>query len=149
MSSVLYNIAKAGIENGSIDLDTNTIKALLITGTPAINVDHDDVAAVLAANAEASGTGYASGPGGAGRKTVTVSVAVDDTNDRSDATIAATSWSAILLGATIKAVLYYKHVSGTDDTLNIPIAITDAATGLPFTTNGSDLNLGASIVRVS
>ena len=149
MAATVYNVAKKKWLDGTLDMDTDTIKVLLITGTVSINPDHATVAAVLAAMAEANGTGYTSGVGSSSRKTVTMTVAQDDANDRATATSSTTSWTGVSLAATIKGYLYYKHASGSDDTLNFPIGFVDDATGLPLTTNGSDVNLAASVFRLA
>lgn len=149
MASFVHNVAKKKLLEGTLDLDNDTIKILAITGAGTPNPDHATVTAVLAATAEANGTGYTQGPASASRKTVAVTVAQDDSNDRATATTAATSWSSVTLGATIKALLIYKHASGSDDSLNFPIAYIDDAAGLPFTTNGSDINLAAQVLRLT
>lgn len=85
--------------------------------------DYDTVAALLAAaNDEATNTGY-------GRKTITsVTVTVDDTNNRTDIDIADQTWEAVQAtgGAWGDLLLAYDPdtTGGTDADL-IPLAILD------------------------
>jgi hypothetical protein len=97
-------------------------------------VDHDTVAAMLAAaNDEADFTNY-------GRKTITsVTVTVDDTNDRVDVDIADQTWTTAG-GATNntlgKAVLAYDDdTTGGNDTNLIPLTYHDFSA----VTDGNDL----------
>lgn len=149
MANTVYNVAKSRWLSGDLDMNSDTIKTILVEGTPTINADHATVAAVLAAGAELVCTGYTAGPGSASRKTNTMTVAQDDTNDRATAATNAQTWSTLSGGDVIRAYLIYEHVSGTDDTLNFPIAIVDTDTGLPLTTNGSDVALGVVTVRLT
>lgn len=149
MANVYYNIAKGRHQSGDLDLNSDTIKVLLIEGSTAPDPDHDTVAEVVAAAAELVCTGYTAGPGSASRKTLTVTVTVDDTNNRSDAVSNSQTWTALSDGSIIRQYLIYEHISGSDDTLNIPIACVDTDSGLPLTTNGSDVSLGAVTLRMS
>lgn len=149
MANFVFNQAKLRMQTGALDWDSDTIKEALITGSGTPSADDDTVAAVLATASEANGTGYASGPGGSGRKTLSCSAAVDDANDRSDVTIASRTYTSISLAATVKGRLIYEHISGSDDALNIPLLWIDTVSGLPFTTNGSDLTVGADTFRIS
>lgn len=145
MATTVYNIAKK--KYSPDDLAAATVKVLLIETACTISADHDDVAEVLATGAEFSGTNYTSGASSTDRKTVVVTAAVDNGNDRGTATTATTSWSAIN-GGTINQFLIYVH-TGSNDASNIPVMIVDDATGLPLTTNGSDVDLAAQVVRYS
>lgn len=144
MSTTVFNIAKK--KYSPDDLAAATVKVLLIETACTINADHDDVAEILATGAEFSGTNYTSGVASTDRKTVVVTAAVDNGNDRATATTATTSWTAIN-GGNITQFLVYVHVSGVNDNLNIPVMIVDDASGLPLTTNGSDVNLAAQVIR--
>ena len=55
MASDTYNIGKRGVLDGTVDHDDGTLKVALFTGTFTFNVDHADVAAVVAVNTEATG----------------------------------------------------------------------------------------------
>jgi hypothetical protein len=76
MASAIYNSFKRDIANGSIDLDTDTIKVMLVTSTYAPNVDTHTKRSDI--TNEVVGTGYVAGGGTLASKTV----AVDNTNDR-------------------------------------------------------------------
>lgn len=149
MANTVYNVAKSRWLSGDLDMNSDTIKTLLIEGTPTINPDHATVAAVLAAGAELVCTGYTAGPGSTSRKTNTVTVTQEDASDRASAATNSQTWTALSGGDVIRAYLLYEHISGTDDTLNFPIAIVDTDTGLPLTTNGSDVSLGAVTIRLT
>jgi hypothetical protein len=149
MANFIYNVAKTRMQNGGLDLDTDTIKCLLVEGSTAGDPDHATVAAALAVHAELVCTGYTAGPGSSSRKTETITVTGDNANDRSDAVTGSQTWTALSDGSIVQKYLIYKHVSGSDDTLNIPIALIDTATGLPLTTNGSDVTRAATTLRLA
>jgi len=100
MADVIYNSFKKKIMDGSIDLDTDTIKVALVTSsyTPVQDTHDffDDV------TNEVSGTGYTAGGATLGSKTVTQ----DDTNDRGVFDAADTSWSSSTL--TARGAVIYK-----------------------------------------
>jgi len=74
MADVIYNAFKANIMNGGIDLDTDTIKVLLVTSTYVPNQDtHVDRADVTN---EVTGTGYT-----AGGDTITTPTVTQDNTD--------------------------------------------------------------------
>lgn len=126
MAETVYNVAKGGWFNGEIDLEANDIRALLLVGAVTINPDHTTVAAVLAANTEASHGSY-------GRETLTgETVTIDHTNDRADFTAATADFGA-LDSTTPTAMLFYKFV--TDDAGSIPLSIHD--TGFGTAANGA------------
>ncbi len=135
MAETVYNVAKAGLFNGEIDLEADTIKALLLTGALSIDADHATVAAVLAANTEASDGSYA-------RQTVgTKAVSQDDANDRADWDSADIDFGS-LDNETPTACLIYKEV--TNDSDSIPISIHDsnfgtAANGAGYTVTVADI----------
>jgi hypothetical protein len=136
MASFLYNRGKKEILDGTIDLVNDTLKAMLVTSSYSANPD-DDFASAPAA-AELSGTGYASGFAGAGRKTLaSKSITEDDTNNRAEFTAANLQWTGIDAG-TAAAVVLYKHL--TNDGASVLIAYIDTG-GFPKTTNGGDLNI--------
>lgn len=139
MASFIYNVAAVGIANGTIDLDSNTLKVMLIksTYTPA---NHNDlvVSTNLTAN-EIAATNYAGGFGGAGRKTAT-GVTVSQNNSLPGAKVVLNNLTWTALGGatndTIGAAVVIKE--GTADSDSIPIAFWDI-TDTP--TNGGDFTL--------
>ncbi len=121
MANAIYPKAKEAFLNGEIDLTDNTIKVALVdTGTYTYNTAHDfynDVSGVL-------GT-----PVALSSKTVTSGVF-----DAADCTFTTPS-----AGTSIEALIIYKD-TGTASTSNL-IAYIDTGTGLPFTSNGADIDI--------
>ncbi len=121
MANAIYPKAKEAFLNGEIDLSDNTIKVALVdTGTYTYNTAHDfynDVSGVL-------GT-----PVALSSKTVTSGVF-----DAADCTFTTPS-----AGTSIEALIIYKD-TGTASTSNL-IAYIDTGTGLPFTSNGADIDI--------
>lgn len=142
MPSFVYNTAAKEIADGTIDLDTDTLKVMLIgTGTAYTPDRDDDFVDEGGANdpidAELNGvSGYTRGFGNAGRKTASVTVEVDKANDRAEVDIADLTWTALGTGDTIAAAILIKE--GTDDTDTKLIAYFDV-TDTP--TNGGDITL--------
>lgn len=123
MANALYAKGREGFLDGSIDWDTNTIKAVLLDAaeyTPNLATDDnlDDVPALARV-----GT-----PQTLGSKTVTGGVA-----DAADITFPAVT------GAVCEYILIYKD-TGVESTSRL-IALIDSATNLPVTPNGGDINV--------
>jgi len=99
MADVVYNAFKKNIMNGTIDLDTDTIKVMLVTSdyTPDIDLHDykDDV------TNEVSGTGYTAG----GKALTTTSVTQDNTDDEGVFDADDVTWSSSTITAR-GAVLY-------------------------------------------
>lgn len=127
MASVVFNIAKSGMMDGTIDLNSHDIRcALLMTNT---NADTDVDANTLSGLTldECDATGYA-------RQALTgEAVSTDDTNDRGefDANDAVFSGMSGNASRAIQGALIYKHV--TNDSDAIPIAFIDFASDVPAT----------------
>ena len=120
MANELYDKARQGFLDGSIDWDTDDIRAILID-TDDYTVDlanHDNLDDIPAA-ARVAVSGALTG------KTVTNGVA-----DAADVTFSAVT------GDQSEALVLYKH-TGTESTSRL-IAYIDSATGLPVTPNGGD-----------
>lgn len=143
MADIVYNVAKTRIATGATDLDTSTLKMLLLktTAAGAFNPDLVSVTALKAVGgvAEADFTGYV-------RKTLTsVTAAQDDTNDRANVDAANITWDPAG-GATnntpVAAVIYH-DVDGTDANSKL-VAYYDtnfgviATNGSPYTVNIAD-----------
>lgn len=105
MASVIYNSFKRDIANGSIDLDTDTIKVMLVTSSYSPNIDthdkRDDVT-----NEVANGNGYTTGGATLAGKTVTV----DNTNDRAIFDADNVVWSTATI--TARGAVLYKSRGG-------------------------------------
>src|SRR3954471_10153809 len=103
MASGAYSAGILAILNGAIDLDTTTLKVMLVNNSYTYDPDHPFVssgagAANLATN-EIVATNYTGGFAGAGRKTATVTLAEQTANNRVVVKIADLTWTA-LGGAT-------------------------------------------------
>ena len=146
MAETVYNLAKSGMADGSIDLDTNTIRILLLktTAAGAYDPDLNTVADVLAVGsvAECDFTNYV-------RKTMTVTVSVDDTNNRANVDAADVTWSSAggASNNTPAAALVYKFV--TDDASSTPIAYYDTNFGSTSTNGGDFTGTISDFLRIS
>ena len=123
MANALYTKAKQGLIDGSIDLDTDDVRAIFVDGadyTPvlATHDNLDDIPAV----ARVAVSGALAG------KTVT-----DGVFDADDKVISAVT------GDQFEYIVLYKH-TGTESTSRL-ILLIDTATGLPCTPNGSDITI--------
>lgn len=106
MASVVYNSFKRDIMNGSIDLDTDTIKVALVTSSYTPNIDtHDNFDDITS---EVSGTGYT-----AGGATLSVTVSVDTTDDEGVFDAVDTTWTTATV--TARGAVIYKS-TGTSST---------------------------------
>lgn len=133
MATTLYNNFKELLLNGGIDLDTDTIEALIIDDTTAYTPDIDNhvfVNDVTAVASEMSGTGYS-------RKTLSVTVSQDNTNDQAVADATDLSYTGLNAG-TIQGVLIYKSVTTDSDS---PVIGWYESTDFPLPTNGGDVTL--------
>ena len=123
MANQLYTKAKQGLIDGSIDLDTDNIKAVLVDGadyTPNL-ATHDNLDDIPVAGRVATSGNLAS-------KTVT-----DGVFDAADVTISAVS------GDQFEYIVLYKD-TGVESTSRL-ILLIDTATGLPCTPNGGDITI--------
>ncbi len=123
MASALYDKGREGFLDGSIDWDTDDIRAILVdAGNYTVNLaSHANLSDIPGAGRVATSDALAS-------KTVTAGVA-----DAADKTFVAVT------GATVEAIVLYKH-TGTEATSRL-IAYLDTGTGLPLTPNGGDVVL--------
>jgi len=144
MSLVYYQFKhlEAGASGSTprIDLLNDTIKVMLVGSTYSSTVDDSFVSPTIAAGQELSGTNYAGGYGGSGRKTLSSKVITrDDVNDRAEFSAAPVTWTAINAGTAAAAVIIRER-SLTGDTMSELIAYINTG-GFPITTNGGDLTL--------
>lgn len=138
----VYNVAKSGILDATIDMDADTFEVLLLKSSPvpAFDSDQTTVTGVLgqAANTELTDASYTAN-GTSGRVVLgTVTVAVDQANDRGEADAPDTTYTA-LDNETIGAVVLYKRVGAagpSGDGSHIPIAFYDVADQV---TNGGNI----------
>lgn len=137
MASGFYSQGVLKCLDGTIDLDTSTLKVMLVSSSYSYDPDHDFVDDISAN--EISATNYTGGFGGAGRKTASVSMQRSTTNNRVEIALADLTWTA--LGGASNAtpsgcVLIYE--TGGADTAAIPIAFLDFS---DTPTNGGDFTL--------
>lgn len=111
MADVIYNSFKKKIMDGSIDLDTDTIKVVLVTSSYTPNIDtHTQYSHITN---QVTGTGYTAG----GATLANKSVAVDTTNDRAKFDADDTTWTSA--SVTARGAIIYKYVDNEgspDDT---------------------------------
>jgi hypothetical protein len=97
--------------DGSIDLDTDTIKVVLVTSSYTPNIDtHTQYSHITN---QVTGTGYTAG----GATLANKSVAVDTTNDRAKFDADDTTWTTASI--TARGAIIYKYVDNAgspDDT---------------------------------
>jgi hypothetical protein len=75
MANAIYNSFKRDIANGSIDLDTDTIKLMLVTSDYTPNIDTNAKRSDV--TNEVSGAGYTTGGAALQNKTVTINPTSD------------------------------------------------------------------------
>lgn len=136
MTSLVFNRALEQWAKGTIDFDTDSFKAMLVTSSYAPNKDthdfRDDV------TNEVVGTGYV-----AGGAAITVGVTIDTANDRIDISLGATSWASSTI--TAAAAVIYKSRGGASSADEI-IAYIDFGGNIVST--GGTFSLTASTLRV-
>ncbi len=104
VTGTLYNSFKRDIMNGSIDLDTDTIKVMLCTASYSPNIDtHTKRSDVTN---EVSGTGYSAGGATLSNKVVSV----DNTDDEGVFTSDPVTWSSSTI--TARYAVFYKSRGG-------------------------------------
>lgn len=133
MANALYDKARQGFLDGSIDWDTNTIKVFLVDAasyTPNLATDQFLSAVAAGARKGNSGGNTRADAPTLGSKTVTDGVA-----DAADVTI-----TAVPAGAALEYILIFKD-DGVADASSPLIALIDTATGLPVTPNGGNITI--------
>ena len=124
MANALYDKGREGFLDGSIDWDTDNIKVVLVdTADYTVNLATDeDLADVTAGGRVATSGNLAS-------KTVTAGVA-----DAADITFSSVT------GDQCEALVIYQD-SGVESTSRLLAYIDTAASGLPVTPNGGDIEV--------
>ncbi len=137
MPSGWYTQGLLKIADGTIDLDTAVIKVMLVTAAYTFDKAHDQVSDISAQ--EIVATNYAGGFGGAGRKTVSITMQKNDADGRVDIAIGDVTYTALggAVNDTPAAVVVIFETGGGDAT-SIPIAYLDHA---DTPTNGGNLTL--------
>lgn len=104
MADVIYNSFKRDIMNGSIDLDTDTIKVLLVTST--YTPDQDTHTKRSDITNEVVGTGYTAG----GATLASPTVTADNTDNEGVFDANDTSWTVATI--TARGAVLYKSRGG-------------------------------------
>jgi hypothetical protein len=121
---------------GAVDVLADTLKMMLLTSSYTPDKDHQFISDLTN---ELSGTGYAAGFGGSGRKTMTTKAIVKDTtNDIVKLTADNPTWTAINAG-TARYLAVVKEVTSDADSPVLAILDINASAGV--TTDGNDLPL--------
>lgn len=107
MANAVYNSFKKKIQDGSIDMDTDTIKVALVTSSYTVDIDVHDFFDDI--TNEVVGTGYTAGGATLGSVTITV----DTSGDKGVFDAADTSWTTSTI--TARAAIIYKS-TGTAST---------------------------------
>lgn len=135
MASFIYNKAKKLFLDGTLNWPSSTFKAMLVTTSYASNPDHDFVSSASAA--ELSGTGYAGGFAGSGRKTIAgKAVNESDSDDRAYIDCDDIAWTGINAGTIHAVLLIHEVTSNADSQL---IAYLELTADQP--TNGGDVTI--------
>ena len=136
MASLIFNSFPDDLAKGSIDLDTDTFKAMLVTGTYTPNKDtHLKRSSVTN---EVTGTGYT-----AGGVASAVTVTKDTATDRVTIQFGAVSWAGSTI--TARACVYYKSRGGASSADEL-IGYNDF--GSNITTSNATFSVGASVITL-
>lgn len=130
MANVFFNSAKVAIATGQIDFDTDTFKLMLVTDAYTPDQDTHDYRNDV--TNEITGTGYTAG----GATLASVTVTVDNTNNRAVIDAADTAWTSASF--TARGGVLYKARGGASSADELVCAITF----------GSDLTVTASTFTV-
>jgi hypothetical protein len=124
MANGIYDAARAAFLNADIDWAADDIRAILVdTGAYTVNLATHDFLDDIPGGARVATSAALSG------KSSTAGVA--DAND--------VTFSAVT-GATVEAVVLYKH-TGVEATSNLIAYMDTGMTGLPVTPNGGDITV--------
>lgn len=104
MANVVYNSFKVAVIDGTIDLDTDSFKVMLVTSAYTANKDTHDYRDDI--TNEVSGTGYSAG----GAALANPAVTVDNTNDLAKWDADDLTWSTATI--TARGAVIYKARGG-------------------------------------
>lgn len=138
MASGAYQSGISKILDGTIDLDTTALKIMLLSSEYTYNPDHDFVDDLTAGSGEVNATNYTGGFGGGGRKAATVSISIDNTNNKVIVAFTDLTWTAIggATNDTIAGAALIREI--TNDAASIPLVFFDFT---DLSTNGGDFTL--------
>jgi len=145
MATFFYTTGLKECLDGTIDLDTDTIKIVLLSNSTVYtpNKAHlvmDAGGANDPADAELDCTGYTAGYESASRKTATIAIAANLTSNRVEVSIQDETWTSVEAGYTVVGALLVKETALSDDTETRLIAYIDFPDQV---TNGGDVFLDA------
>lgn len=153
MASGMTNTALKEILNGTIDLDTDSLKVMLVDNDYVFDpdnpvVDKNDDSVQDAHHHELVATNYVGDFGGAGRKAATVTVDQNDTTNKGTVALASLTWTSLGGAAndTIGMALLIKE--GTSDLDSRIIAAWDV-TDTPTNGGNVTLNFGGSAPNIT
>ena len=104
MANAIFNSFKRDIQSGAIDLDTDTIKVMLVTSSYTPDIDAHDKRDDI--TNEVAGTGYSAGGASLANKSVTA----DNTNDRGVFDADDLTWGSSTI--TARGAVIYKSRGG-------------------------------------
>ena len=141
MANYCYTVAKSGLMNGSIDLDTHDIRAMLVmSNTTADTENTKTTISGFTTLDEMDGAGYT-------RQALTgEAVATDNTNNRGEFTANDITFLNVSAGTrAVAGCILYRFI--TTDADHIPIAWIDTAGSIafPFTPNGGNIKIAANV----
>lgn len=140
MASTAFSNGVEAILDGTIDLDTTAIKAMLLKNTYPEDPDQafvDDGSANDLASHECDATGYTGGFNGADRLACTIVTTEQTSNNRVVTICTDQTWTAIggATNNTLEGVAWIREI--TNDAASIPVVFLLFSATL--TTNGSDI----------
>ncbi len=129
MANAMYTVAKTGLMNGSIDLDTDDIRAIMVRDSgytfsaAHATMENANIPTAARAGSIVALTGEA------------VAAGVFDAND--------ITFSAVAAGAAIDAIIIFKYVTDGLSAGDIPLFYIDTTgdASLPVTPNGGDITI--------
>lgn len=136
MASAIPNSAKANLINGTIDLNTDDIRARLCMTNTTCDTEVDAINDL----ADYTLIDVCDSAGYADVALSTEAVNVDDTNNRAEFDAVDASFTGLGGDASraIQGVLIYKYVDGTNAN-DLPIAFIDFASDIPATATQIDI----------
>ncbi len=138
MANAIYNSFKRDIMNGSIDLDTDTIKMMLVTSAYTPNIDTHTKRSDI--TGEVVGAGYTAGGMTLANKTVTVNTGTDKGVFTCDAISIPTAT------ITARGCVLYKSRGGAS---NLDEIIAYGDFGSDIVSTGGTFNITAPVINIS
>jgi hypothetical protein len=131
-------LLQAASGSPALNLLSDTIKVMLVDASYVPNPDHNFVDSITGGSSkELSGTGYAAGFGGAGRKTLaSKTITQDDANDLAYFDAADVTWTGLNAGTVGFAVLIKEVTSDADSPILCIVDVTP-----DVTTAGNDYTI--------